>query len=223
MGDGGRGMRSALARLEYESMFGMTDVACRRSAGDTISTGETIEEVADEIRQCRNCALCETRNAAVPGEGGGSGGIVFVGEAPGAREDLEGRPFVGRAGQLLDRMIGAINLDRSTAFIANVLKCRPPENRTPLPTEVAACLPYLRRQIAILRPRVVCALGGAALGALLRPGARITALRGTRHDMGDFILIPTYHPAYLLRNPAAKKEAWHDLQMVERVLRGEAE
>ncbi len=217
MSDGETAVRSALARLEYESMFGMTHIGRGGPAADTI------EKVADEIRQCTNCNLCETRKNAVPGEGSASGGIVFVGEGPGAQEDAQGRPFVGRAGKLLDRMMAAINLDRSTAFIANVLKCRPPDNRTPLPTEVAACMPYLRRQMAILRPRVVCALGSAALGALLRPGARITALRGTRHDMGEFILIPTYHPAYLLRNPAAKKEAWHDLQMVERVLRGDVE
>lgn len=207
---------SALARLEYEAMFGLEHVVRKRRPSDTM------ESMAEEIRQCSKCSLCETRKNAVPGEGGTSGGILFVGEAPGAQEDIQGRPFVGRAGKLLDKMMAAINLDRSNAFIANVLKCRPPDNRTPLPMEVAACIPYLHRQIAILRPRVVCALGGAALGALLRPGAKITALRGTRHDMGEFILIPTYHPAYLLRNPSAKKEAWHDLQMIERVAAGDS-
>ncbi len=215
MSDGGV-VRSAMARLEYESMFGLTHVARR------CRTCDTIESIADEIRQCTDCNLCGTRKNAVPGEGGTSGGILFVGEAPGAQEDDQGRPFVGRSGKLLDKMMAAINLDRSKAFIANVLKCRPPGNRNPLPTEVAACMPYLHRQIAILRPRVVCALGSPALGALLRPGARITALRGTRHDMGEFILIPMYHPAYLLRTPSAKKEAWHDLQMVEQVLAEDA-
>ncbi len=210
-------VRSALTRLEYESMFGMTHVARSRTAC------VTIESIADEIRQCTNCDLCKTRKNAVPGEGGASGGILFVGEAPGAQEDDQGRPFVGRSGKLLDKMMTAINLDRSTAFIANILKCRPPGNRDPLPTEVAACMPYLHRQIAVLRPRVVCTMGSPAVGALLRPGARITAVRGTRHDMGEYILIPMYHPAYLLRNPSAKKEAWHDLQLVERILKGETE
>lgn len=213
-------VRSCVARLEYESLFGLTEVTHSRSTTDTT---ETIDTIADEIRRCTNCELCKSRKNAVPGEGSSSGGILFVGEGPGAQEDSEGRPFVGRAGKLLDRMMTAINLDRSKAFIANVVKCRPPGNRTPLPTEMAACMPYLRRQIAILRPRVVCALGSVAVGALLRPGARITAVRGTRHEMDGFILIPTYHPAYLLRNPSAKKEAWTDLQLVERVLRGDAE
>ncbi len=216
-------VRSSIARLEYESLFGMTEVTSSSSPAGRANISETIDTIADEIRQCDKCELCKARKKAVPGEGSASGGILFVGEGPGAQEDTEGRPFVGRAGKLLDRMMAAINLDRSKAFIANVVKCRPPDNRTPLPTEMAACMPYLRRQIAILRPRVVCALGSVAVGALLRPGARITALRGTRHEMDGFILIPTYHPAYLLRNASAKKEAWSDLQLIERVLRGEAE
>ncbi len=217
MSDGDTTIRAAIVRLEYESMFGLEEFP------RTSPAAETIDSIADEIRQCTKCSLCGTRKNAVPGEGGASGGILFVGEAPGAQEDEQGRPFVGRSGKLLDKMMGAINLNRSTAFIANILKCRPPGNRDPLATEMAACMPYLHRQIAALRPRVVCAMGSPAVGALLRPGARITAVRGTRHDMGEFILIPTYHPAYLLRNPSAKKDAWHDLQMVERMLKGETE
>jgi DNA polymerase len=158
----------------------------------------------------------------VPGEGNPSAQIVFVGEGPGRDEDLQGRPFVGRAGRLLDRMMAAIGLDRTSAYIANVVKCRPPENRTPTPLEAATCIWYLKRQLSLIRPAVVCSLGTVATAALLERPVRITAVRGQQFPLHHFTLVPTYHPAYLLRNPSGKKEAWHDLQLVRRLLDAQA-
>jgi DNA polymerase len=151
----------------------------------------------------------------VPGEGNPSARLVVVGEAPGADEDASGRPFVGRAGQVLTRMLAAIGLAREEVFIANVLKCRPPGNRSPGPDEVAACRPYLVEQLAALRPELILALGTHAVRALLATERGISSLRGrfTRTPEGTLVM-PTFHPAYLLRNPAAKREVWEDLKKV---------
>lgn len=213
------GLRRGAARLKYERMFGLQEVRAAR-VGDP---ADTIEKIAAEIMACTRCELCGTRTNAVPGEGSSSARIVFVGEAPGSDEDIRGRPFVGPAGRLLDRMMTAIDLERSAVFIANIVKCRPPGNRTPLPGEIAACMPFLRRQIAAVRPRVVCALGSVAVRVLLRGDALITEVRGTRREMGGFTLVPTYHPAYLLRNPSAKREAWHDLRLIRAIVEEGAE
>lgn len=170
------------------------------------------------VLACRRCALCETRSTVVFGEGNPAAELMFVGEAPGREEDEQGRPFVGRAGQLLTDMIRGMGLQREEVFIANVLKCRPPENRDPLPDEVAACHPYLLRQIELVNPKVICALGRHSLRALVDAEGSITRLRGRELRALGRIVVPTFHPAYLLRNPAAKKEAWEDLKTILRIL-----
>lgn len=174
-----------------------------------------LDAIATEISTCQACKLCGSRNRTVPGEGSPSAELLFVGEGPGADEDAQGRPFVGAAGQLLTRMIEAMGFKRGEVFIANVLKCRPPGNRTPEPDEVAACMPYLRRQIAALRPKLICTLGNTPLRALLGdPALGITRMRGKKLSFAGITLIPTFHPSYLLRNPEAKKPCWEDLQVV---------
>ncbi|MBF0169694.1 MAG: uracil-DNA glycosylase [Nitrospinae bacterium] len=175
---------------------------------------DTLELIAAEVAGCVACGLAATRTNTVPGEGEPQARLLFVGEAPGADEDAQGRPFVGRAGKLLADMIVAMGLTRERVFIANVLKCRPPGNRDPLPDEVAACEPFLRRQIARIRPDYICALGRISAQALLKTKTPIGQLRGEFHDYHGTPLLATYHPAYLLRNPGEKKEAWKDLQLL---------
>jgi DNA polymerase len=171
--------------------------------------------IAAKVAVCQACKLCPTRRSTVPGEGSPSPELVFVGEGPGAEEDASGRPFVGPAGQLLDRMITAMGLARGEVFIANVVKCRPPGNRNPDPDEIAACMPFLEAQLAILRPKVICTLGNVPLKALIgaeAPG--ITKAHGRPLSWRGITLLPTFHPSYLLRNPEAKKPAWEDLKQV---------
>jgi uracil-DNA glycosylase family 4 len=180
---------------------------------------DSLERVEREVAACTACGLCKTRTRTVPGEGAAAPQLLFIGEAPGADEDAQGRPFVGAAGQLLDRMIQAMGFAREQVFIANVLKCRPPGNRAPEPDEVTACMGYLRRQVALLRPAVICTLGNVPLRALFGaevPG--ITRARGKRMEWEGIPVIPTFHPSYLLRNEQAKKPAWEDLQAVLGVL-----
>jgi DNA polymerase len=184
-----------------------------------------LEGIAKEIEICKRCGLHETRTRAVPGVGTARSGIVFVGEAPGADEDRKGEPFVGRAGQLLDRIIQAMDdaklipgvpLNRDTVYICNVLKSRPPENRNPLPHEVEACAPFLRRQLEALRPRVICCLGKFAAELLCSVKGSIAGLRGKVYRYQGAKLIVTYHPAFLLRSPTYKRPVWEDMQLVAR-------
>lgn len=170
-------------------------------------------ELAVEAASCTTCRLSETRTHVVFGVGDPDADLVLVGEAPGANEDEQGEPFVGAAGQLLDRLIGEIGLDRTDVYISNVLKCRPPNNRDPMGHEVGQCEPFLHRQVAMVRPRLIIALGRFAAQSLLRTTRPIGKLRGdTFHYQGtDIPLIVTYHPAYLLRNPIDKRKAWIDL------------
>ena len=184
-----------------------------------------LAQVAGEVRACTKCGLCETRTQAVPGVGTARSGIVFVGEAPGADEDRLGEPFVGRAGQLLDRIIKAMDearlipdlpLGRETIYICNVLKCRPPENRNPLPHEVESCSPYLRRQLDALKPRIICCLGKFAAELLVGVKGTIGALRGKVYRYQGAKLIVTYHPAACLRNPGYKRPVWEDMQLLAR-------
>ena len=165
---------------------------------------------------CAACALASTRTKAVPGEGNGDAPeVMFIGEAPGADEDLQGRPFVGRAGQLLDKMIGAMGFRRGEVFIANILKCRPPGNRTPTPDEMSVCIPFLKKQIALVRPKTIVALGATAWKGLSGdPGASISRVRGLWQSFEGIPVMPTFHPAYLLRCPSAKRTAWDDLKLV---------
>lgn len=183
-----------------------------------------LDAIAGEARACEKCGLCRTRTQAVPGTGSARSGIVFVGEAPGADEDEQGEPFVGRAGQLLTKMIAAmderrlipgVKLDRSTVYICNVLKCRPPENRNPLPGEIEQCSPYVIRQLEALRPRIICCLGKFAAELLCGIKGSVGSMRGRTYRWRGAKLIVTYHPAYLLRNPrpdGPKREVWNDLQ-----------
>ncbi|MHC4575755.1 MAG: uracil-DNA glycosylase [Planctomycetota bacterium] len=182
-----------------------------------------IERIADEVRKCCKCGLGSSRTNAVPGEGNPNARIMFVGEAPGADEDAQGRPFVGRAGHLLDRVIEACGLKRSDVFIGNILKCRPPENRDPRPDEIISCLPYLQRQIEIIEPEVIVALGAHAARTLLNTNKSIGQLRGQFHEYYAGIgrpppikLMATYHTAYLLRNytPENRKRVWEDMKKV---------
>ncbi len=184
----------------------------------TAERHERLAQLSDEVRACTKCKLCEYRTNAVPGEGAIDPPILFIGEGPGEDEDASGRPFVGRAGQLLDKMIGAIRFRRDELFIANLVKCRPPQNRNPEPDEASACLPYLVRQIELLRPRLICTLGLPATRALLPDVRSISAVRGRLQQWNGLPLIPTFHPAYLLRTPEAKHDAWNDLKLVARTV-----
>jgi DNA polymerase len=176
---------------------------------------DTLDRVADEIRGCSRCRLAEGRRTAVPGEGAASPLVLVVGEGPGADEDATGRPFVGKAGQLLDRMLASIGLSRETnCFIANVVKCRPPNNRDPEADETAACACYLERQIALLRPKAILAVGRVPTQTLLGTDEGIGRLRGRFADYRGIPLLPTYHPSALLRDESLKRPAWEDLKLL---------
>ncbi|HVC02083.1 MAG TPA: uracil-DNA glycosylase [Steroidobacteraceae bacterium] len=189
------------------------------------STGTTGVATADwaelerMVASCRRCVLCESRNRTVFGIGDRHAAWVVVGEAPGADEDRQGEPFVGRAGQMLNAMLRAIGLRREQVFIANVLKCRPPGNRAPLAGEAAECLPYLARQIALVRPRILLVVGRIAAQNLLATDVPLASLRGRVHHAGGAgpPIVVTYHPSYLLRTPADKRKAWQDLQFARAV------
>jgi uracil-DNA glycosylase len=173
-----------------------------------------LDEIRAAVGDCRRCKLCKARTKVVFGVGNPKAELMFVGEAPGADEDRKGEPFVGRAGQLLDRMILAMGKSRADIYIANVVKCRPPENREPEPDEVHACNPFLVKQIESIGPKVICALGGHAAKTLLDTREPISRIRGRFHFYERTRLLPTFHPAYLLRNPEQKKTAWEDLQRI---------
>ena len=172
------------------------------------------EQLRGEAMGCTRCELHKGRKTVVFGTGSESADLMFIGEAPGADEDRQGEPFVGRAGQLLTKIIEAMGLTRDEVYIANVIKCRPPGNRNPTPFEVEACEPFLLRQIELIQPKVICALGSFAMQTLLRTNQKISKLRGQFHDYHEIKVMPTYHPAFLLRNPHAKREVWEDMQKV---------
>lgn len=178
---------------------------------------DLLADIRLKAESCRACELSKTRNKVVFGEGSGRSGLMFVGEGPGADEDRTGRPFVGRAGDLLTRMIVAMGLRREDVYIANTVKCRPPGNRVPTPDERESCFPFLKEQIRILKPRFMILLGQTAAQSLLPDQESISRIRGTECRIAEFPdiqVLPTYHPAYLLRNPEAKKAVWKDLQVV---------
>lgn len=197
---------------------GLIIPARERGLMDTAPAWNTLEEVAGVIAGCTKCFLCQGRRNTVPGEGNPRARLLFVGEGPGQSEDETGRPFVGRAGELLTRMIEAIGLLREDVFIANTVKCRPPQNRKPLPDELAACWPYLERQIELLQPKVLVALGATAAEALLSVKQSLTNLRGRVHSYRGIPLVVTYHPAALLRNPNWKKPTWDDVRIARQLL-----
>lgn len=182
---------------------------------------ETLDEVEADLRDCQRCPLGQSRTRLVFGTGNPRASLVFVGEAPGRDEDLKGEPFVGEAGQLLDRILFAMGLKREDVYICNVLKCRPPGNRDPLPDEITTCEPFLIRQLAAIRPRVIVGLGRFAVQSLLKNKIPISRLRGEWQSYQGIPLMPTYHPAYLLRNPHGKREVWEDMKEVRRRLQTE--
>jgi DNA polymerase len=185
-------------------------------ATEAATESERLAAIASEIAACRACRLCEKRTRVVPGQGRAQQpDIMFIGEGPGEDEDLQGLAFVGRAGQLLTQIIEAMGYSRDEVFIGNVVKCRPPGNRTPLPDEMAACLHFLERQIDVIRPKLIVALGGTAMkGLFSAPQISITRVRGQWMQYRGIPVMPTFHPAYLLRNPSAKREVWEDMKQV---------
>jgi len=209
--------------LETEKSFGVHEIpdlgapgvgATHASPLPVVDKKKALEELEREFKYCTLCALSQTRTQVVFGSGSPEAKLMFVGEAPGFEEDRAGEPFVGAAGQLLTKIIQAMKLKREEVYIANCLKCRPPQNRNPLPSEVATCHPILERQIAIIQPKVICALGKFAAQTLLRTEEPISRVRGRFFEMNGIKILPTFHPAYLLRNPADKKLVWQDMQKI---------
>ncbi len=193
-------------------------------AAEPLIVTETLEDIRRDLGDCKRCKLWSTRTNIVFGEGNPNAELMFVGEAPGADEDASGRPFVGRAGQLLTKMIEAIEMKREDVYIANTLKSRPPGNRNPEPDETSACIPFVYRQIATIRPKLIVTLGNPATQGLLETKVGITRIRGTFQEyprIAGIKVLPTYHPAYLLRSPDKKREAWEDLKKARAFLRGE--
>ncbi len=214
-------------RTQHKRVPAATDEISGASESSDVAAGtipgkesESLRKLAETVTGCRKCPLHLTRTKAVPGTGSASAAWVFVGEAPGQNEDLQGLPFVGRAGQLLNAMIFALKMTREDVFIANVIKCRPPGNRNPAIEEVEQCKPYLDRQLAIIRPGVIVALGAVSARALLKTDEPIGRLRGKVFHYGEsgIPLVPTYHPAYLLRSPLQKKKAWQDLLLARSIV-----
>ncbi len=177
----------------------------------------SLEGVREILGECTRCRLHEKRTKIVFGQGNPHARLMFIGEGPGADEDRQGLAFVGKAGQLLTRIIAAIGLSRDEVYIANIVKCRPPKNREPQPDEIETCLPFLRQQIRAIRPEIICALGAPAARTLLNANAPISRLRGKFYDLDGIQVMPTYHPAYLLRNPAEKRPVWEDMQAIQKL------
>ena len=183
----------------------------------SVSPEDEWGRLEQEVANCAKCPLHKTRTQTVFGVGNKNADWMLIGEAPGEQEDLQGEPFVGRAGQLLNEMLRALHLSREEVYIANILKCRPPANRDPKPEEVAACEPYLKRQIALVQPKIILAVGRIAAQNLLKTTKPLSRLRGKVHSYDDIPVIVVYHPAYLLRNPIAKRQAWEDLKLAFKV------
>lgn len=186
--------------------------------GNEVPPGGPLEQFNFKIKDCQECELGQSRTNFVFGVGNPNADLMFVGEAPGREEDLRGEPFVGRAGKLLDLMLHAIQIKRQDVYIANVLKCRPPKNRDPRPDEIQKCEPYLKKQIELIRPKLLVALGRISGKLLLRIDASLGDMRGTPHEYNSIPLLVTYHPAALLRSPQWKAKAWEDLKLIRRIL-----
>jgi DNA polymerase len=202
--------------LEYLKEMGIGSLFASEMKPEEVlwSRTSTLEEVRKELGDCKRCKLHRTRRTIVFGEGNEKAKLMFIGEGPGYDEDVQGRPFVGKAGQLLTKIIQSIHLQREEVYIANIIKCRPPQNRNPEPDEIESCYPFLVKQIQSIQPDAICALGTFAAQTILRTGAKITALRGRIFELEGIKVFPTYHPAYLLRNPEQKREVWEDIRKV---------
>jgi DNA polymerase len=186
------------------------------SAASPLDGASTLADVEKVASVCEKCELSRGRNSVVFGVGNADASLMFIGEAPGRDEDLQGIPFVGRAGQLLDKILAAASIARDDVYIGNIIKCRPPNNRTPLTNEIEACMPYLAKQIEFIRPRIICTLGLPATQTLLGVRGSMASLRGKIYRHGDILIIPTYHPAAALRDPRYKKPIWEDFQVLKR-------
>ena len=197
---------------EMRKMPQITDEKPQEATTPTRSSD--LESIRAEIGDCQRCKLAPKRTNIVFGSGNPNADLVFVGEAPGFDEDQQGLPFVGRAGQLLTKIIESINLKREDVYICNVLKCRPPDNRNPEPDEVAACNPFMKKQLATIRPKIVCCLGTFAAQTVLQTASPISKLRGKFFDVDGIRIIATFHPAYLLRSPDKKREVWEDMKQI---------
>jgi DNA polymerase len=208
------------AHLERQQELGLDRTALRwpQPAAPAPAARPTLEQVRTALGECTRCKLHTTRTQIVFGVGNPKARLVFVGEAPGADEDAQGEPFVGRAGQLLTKIIEAMGLRREDVYICNIIKCRPPNNRTPESDEIVACQPFLLEQLRAIEPQFICALGGPAAQTLLQTKEPISRLRGRFHDYHGIPLLPTFHPAFLLRNPSEKKTVWEDMKLLLRHL-----
>jgi DNA polymerase len=192
----------------YEFVYGINWILSRVDS----KKDDSINHLKEAVKACKKCRLAFNRINVVFGEGNLHARLMFIGEGPGAEEDAQGRPFVGRAGQLLDKMILAMGLKRENVYIANIVKCRPPDNRAPFRDEAEMCKPYLLEQVNFIKPELIICLGSIATNYLLNAGVSITKVRGSVKEFNNIRVIPTYHPAYLLRNPGKKGEAWDDLK-----------
>jgi len=201
--------------MELEKLSGIQEYFIREVS---VEEKAGLAFLKKEVLNCARCDLYKTRTNVVFGAGNPRARLMFIGEAPGMQEDLEGMPFVGKAGQLLTKIIESMGLKRKDVYIANVLKCRPPDNRNPLPTEILTCEEYLIRQVEAVNPYIICALGKFAAQTLLKTQEPITKLRGQFYDYRGIKLIPTFHPAYLLRNPEDKKLVWKDMKKIMEIL-----
>jgi uracil-DNA glycosylase len=204
------------AYLEYLKGMGIEALPVAEEKMEKMIPSEapTLEEIRKEVGDCKRCKLHRTRRTIVFGEGNKKAKLMFIGEGPGYDEDVQGRPFVGKAGQLLTRIIQSIHLEREEVYIANIIKCRPPQNRNPEPDEIKSCSPFLMKQIQAIQPKIICALGAFAAQTLLQTDAKITSLRGRTFDFKGIKVLPTYHPAFLLRNPDKKREVWEDMKQI---------
>jgi DNA polymerase len=217
-------VRDLSGYLEYMERLGFTSLPIRDDFEMVLENGpiekmrqDTLATIEAEVATCRKCRLCEGRSHVVFGAGNPKARLVLIGEGPGYEEDQQGLPFVGEAGQLLTKILKAVNLTREEVYICNIVKCRPPKNRNPEADEIAYCLPYLKRQIDVIHPRWICTLGAIASQTLLETDLPISRLRGKFHSYKDMSVLPTYHPAYLLRYPEKKRDVWNDVQLLQAV------
>ncbi|TET39105.1 MAG: uracil-DNA glycosylase [Planctomycetota bacterium] len=201
-------------RLDLADKSGLRHFTGGKSPAQARKKGEALAELQNQASECRKCEIGRQRTNLVFGRGNPDADLVFIGEAPGYHEDRQGLPFVGRAGQLLDKIIVAMGFDVKDVYIGNILKCRPEGNRNPSPQEIVRCMAFLEKQIEIISPKVICAVGGIASKSLLSTQKSIGALRGRFHEFRGIPLMATYHPAYLLRNPSDKKKTWEDVQKI---------
>ncbi len=206
--------------LEYLKGMGIVSLPASEMKADEAIQSHiiTLADVRKELGDCKRCKLHRGRKTIVFGEGNEKATLMLIGEGPGYDEDVQGRPFVGRAGQLLTKILQSINLPREEVYIANIIKCRPPQNRNPEPDEIQSCSPFLMKQISVIQPKIICALGTFSAQTLLKTDTKITALRGKLYDLEGIKVMPTYHPAFLLRNPDKKREVWEDMKKIVELL-----